>query len=651
MTRYLAALLASSSMCLQSSATLWAEQSAPPPRTLLQTRLDVSLDTLRLRPGAPILASVLVPWSGPDCVLKVGATVYGQVTEVSSKHKGQHESSLKVLFDRADCNGERAVPITLVLFAVINSNDDPTGQQAYSSQLFGATSLHPITQSAANKTLPVDNSVLINNIVMAADAAHALDPHVPNSVKAGQVIDAGKVTLDVGTGPELPSVLRSEKQDFAINRKAELVLVASLQPKPHQPALARREEVVASIPVKKADPKTPLLPDVTEVCAAGECSELHDPVQGVEGALRSIPIANLGYRPRHHVQMSEFDRDSSISYLTPQQILVTFDLHRLRSRLADTWPITVHRQVRAVLLDAKTGKVQRVSDWNVDGSGQYLWSAGPGRVLVHMGGALHIFGPNLLSEAVLPARGDLLWVSVSPAGRRIALAMVNERHTREVHEQIASLTSVAPEEDIEVRVFDRNGELLLSHADSSDVRTPVLTDSGGEIVLRRERDQRWQILEQVAETKHVVATVNSSCAPSISATSNDAFFVVGCASGGRWYRVIRKNGRTLMKVPPSDQEIEQRALANGDSIFAVRVVDLTNAPSAQFLYSTTSLHDERISVHRSSDGHEMMLARVKSFPQTRSSFALSTDERQLALLTEDDVVIYQIPAGASTSER
>lgn len=639
MTGRFAASLALWCGCFMSSATSAAQQSAPKAPILLQVTLEVPLDTLRLQAGAPVLASALVPWEGPDCLLKTGSTVYGRITEVTSRHKGQRESSLKVLFDRADCNGRRSVPITLVVFAVMNSADDPSGGQTYSSQLFGTTSLHGVMNSASNRTAPVDNRVL-NQSVGLASAAADTSLRALTSVKSGEVVDAAKVTLTVGTGADNPSVLRSDKRDFEINRNAELVLLPVLSPKSSKPVLAKREEAALTAALDKPQPVQP--PDVIEVCAAGECNDLSTGVREVEGAVRSIPLAQLGYRPRRAVQMSAFDRDTTITFLSAQQILVTFDMHRLRSR--EGWPTTVRRVVRAVLLDATTGKVERVSDWTVEGGSQYLWSAGPGRVLVHMGGALQLFGPDLAAEAILPARGDLLWVSASPAGKRIAVAVLHERHTRETHDQMASLSSVTPAEDVDVCMFDHQGTLRFCHADTSQVPAPVLTDDGGEIMIRRERGQRWQILEQGAETTHAIANINSSCTPVVYATSTDGLFVQGCTTGGRWSRMIHRNGRTFMKFAASDNVVEQRAVASGDRVYAVRIVELLRAPDAQFTFPATSLRDEKISVRRSSDGHELMLARVERFPQTRSSFALSTDEKQLALLTEGEVAIYLLPS-------
>ena len=271
-------------------------------------------------------------------------------------------------------------------------------------------------------------------------------------------------------------------------------------------------------------------PDATEICAAGECSAAGD-LAGLStftsAAAVSVPIERLGYRPRRYPRMSGFDHETTINYLSPDQILVTFDSHRLRSRHGDPWPVVEHRTVRAVLLNGKTGAVERVLEWVVDGTGQYLWPAGPGRVLVHIGGTLREFGPDLKLERSLPAPGDLLWVAMSPSGHQIALGLLHERHTQEVHERIANLSSLRPEEDVELRLYDRNGRLVLTGPSTSETLAPVLTEAGGELTVQRDGGQ-WRIEEQTHETRHTVATVRSTCAPNVSSTSPTMLFVQGC---------------------------------------------------------------------------------------------------------------------------
>ena len=113
------AYLALSCLCVCWMGTLAAAGAdhAAPLTGELQAKLQVPIDTRKLKPGSEIVASVEKTWRGPDCLLKAGATVYGHIVAVDRLAKGQ-PTRLNVLFDRADCNGNRQSPFGLQLAAL-----------------------------------------------------------------------------------------------------------------------------------------------------------------------------------------------------------------------------------------------------------------------------------------------------------------------------------------------------------------------------------------------------------------------------------------------------------------------------------------------------------------------------------------------------
>ena len=189
--------------------------------------------------------------------------------------------------------------------------------------------------------------------------------------------------------------------------------------------------------------------------------------------------------------------------------------------------------------------------------------------------------------------------------------------------------------------MDRSGKLLLTRAGISNTRAPALTDDGGQVVVQPERDQRWQLVEETPDRSHTIATLHSICKPRVSTISSSALFVVGCSPAGQWYRMLRLDGHTIILGKPSLSQIEQSAAASTDGSYAVRIVDL-RGPTAGAAFRDADLHDERVAVHRGSDGLQLLLASVQSFPQASSNFALSPDGLQLALLTAAEVVFYRV---------
>ncbi len=625
-----------------------------PPRPL-EASLDVPLDSRRMQKDAPVFASAIDDWKGANCKIEAGATITGHVVDVASKDKGQPEASLTLLFDKADCSGKRNASLPLMLYAIIDPLSDAGCVQEYTAETFGSAG----SQAVIPRVDSANNEAMARSSVFAYSLNSGTRTSLPSELKPGQVIGIHNLSLSAGTGPGGASSLHSAKQDFRLSCKTRLILVPVTPRSAPQVSLANALPPALHVPVEARaapppqPPSPPPPPDLTEICAAKTCSEASSAATVPPGAMRTVSIGHLGYRPRKLQRIAAFDAETTVSYLSAHQLLVTFDAHHLRSRSGASWPPLVRHTIRALLLNTQTGAVQRVLEWQVDGTGRYLWPDGPERVLVHMNGVLQAFGPDLKSEAALPAAGDLLWVATSPSGHRIAYALLRERHTQEVHEQIARLSDRSPAEDVEIRVADRSGRVLQTVASTSGTPPPVLTEDGGELVLQSRSQGQWSISEQTGNASRTIAAVHSDCAPRLSMTSAEALFVVGCSASGEWYRMLRKDGRTLIKGQASPAQLEQSAVGSANGTYAVRVIELGQTTVLGAMYEDSNLHEERVAVHRGADGRQILLARTDSFPRSADSFALSPDGRQLALLTGNDIALYEVmnEGGAKTAAR
>jgi hypothetical protein len=437
-----------------------------------------------------------------------------------------------------------------------------------------------------------------------------------------------------------------------------LVLFALPPVKAAAVVLAVRPEVAASpsVVVKPvANESLAVMKDETEICR-DDCSGFAD-VAGAGGVVAGgrqsaavLQVTRLGYRPKMLGVATTFDHETTVTFLSSRELLLTFDPHRLRERTGEAWHAGSRRLVRAVLIDAQTRRVTRVVDWQVDGDGQYLWPAGSGHVLVHMHGGLQLLGEGLVEEANYPVQGELLWVTASPSGARIALAMVRERHNERTHALIAEQSGMRPEEDVELRVMDREGHVLVHREGSSAMIVPVLTD-GGEAIVQGAGPRRWQIEERTPEgvRLRVVAKVTSGCRPRLSAPAHDVLMVEGCtALRQRWFRVVQGDGHTLLKSRETMTEIEPQAVLGGSAL-AVGVVELKQSSGAGDVIVPAQLGSQRVEVHRLGDGKSLLATVTEDYPPSRQAYALSPDDRWLAVMTQSHVAIYSVNRARSFS--
>jgi hypothetical protein len=596
---------------------------------LLQVRLDVPLDSKRSATGSPVIAATLSDWAGPGCSLAKGGVISGHIVD-AKPHKGRApESRLAVLFDRADCSGEHSVPVHLLLYAVFEQVAESSMMMYEDPAEYGSVFNHSTASSGLSSGGKSSSERIATDVATTTKERGV----VGGTIHAGQVTGRDHIEMEVGTGPDGSSPLHLPRRDFRIEAGSTLVLVAPLQP-----------ESAAAVEHPPAAPPEPQPTPSLEATGPFAVPVLTESTANDANAILSL--ANLGYRPTSHPELVGFDHETTLHFLSDRELLLTFDPHQLREHAGAAWHARTRRTVRAVLLDAETKHIEQVMDWKVDEDGQYLWQAGPGRVLVHMNGGLYLLGAGLEQFAILPVHGDLLWVATSASGKRIAIGLRHERHDRRTHEAIEQLSGGEPEEDVEMLLLDDSGKTLLAKPTTSTALPPVLTDES-EFSAALAGPHQWTLLEKDfnGNTLRTITTFTSQCAPHFSQPLARTLFVTGCEpQGARWYRVLSQDGHTLLKGRPSMEEIEDSIAGGGNDEFAIRTVKLANASASSSNFKLRELRSEHIYIHRGLGGTSLLAVTEPNYPVSRESYALSTDGRHLAVMTKADVEVFNVTA-------
>ena len=614
----------------------------------VQVELLASLDVGKLAPGASVFAKVRVDWNQPACHLRAGSMVVGHIVDLQRRTKEKPGSSLTITFDHADCDGHMN-PVSLTLFALIAAPSVDEGiPLADSGTRFGAASTNPHFGGGYAAPPPVnmkdDMSVRGN----------AVNDKTPKIIQAGQVIGLKKVTLSVGTGADGASVLSSLKGNIRLEGATQLVLMPRtaivprsnpiLEAKSSPSALAPASTSSASSP---APPPTPSLPpeiDETNICT-NSCSEVPVATSSVAAnASLSVSAALFGFSPHDSREFSAFDYESTVTYLDSQNLLFTYDPHKLRRRFPAGIRTETMRTIRAVLLDPSTLKVKKVLDWLVQGESQFIWHAAPGQILVHLGHHLRLLDADLTVRREIAVPGQLVFVSTSPSGELVAVGTLHERHTLAMHAALADEAHIEPEEDIDISLFDQNFGLLLTSRQSSSQPPPVLSETG-EIRVNSSGRNRWRISEfRWDRSIHLVAIVASDCRPELATPLSGSVFLVGCSNSPlqNWYRLLRLDGHPILTGKGSAEEIEQSSSSTNQNDFAVRIVRayISKAPGQTF--KKQELKEQEVSVYRANDGKRLFFSVNPEVSLADQSFALSPDGTKLAVLSGVNISIYSI---------
>ena len=481
-------------------------------------------------------------------------------------------------------------------------------------------------------------------------------PVVPR-LQMGDVSGIKGLKLSVGTGPNNSSELTSKDHDVALETHTLLLLVplkgtfpgASAIPGAAQPPSGNASGP-GSTAASNPGPAVPAQPPVDDIdlCLPPQCN-LALPAGNagdMDSAEASISIRQLGYAPRPQRVMNSFDHDEALAYLGPRELLVAFNTHLLVPRHAlgrAGWTVRV---IRAALVDTQTRLVTHTVDWELPDNRQYLWPLADGRVLVHVGSELRVYGQGLKIQNRVSLDGPLAFVRVTPDGSFVAVGVIRERHTPELHAQLSQSLDGDPEEDVEIRVLNRNFESIAKSTARSGLMAPTLLNEGQAELLALP-NMRYRISMLPWDNRAwTVARFNSSCTPELSSIAPDLIFLVSCDKQTEEleYRVLRPNGKLALKGVSSMDECGYAAEGSANQeAFVVKIVQSSRPVPAGALFSAADFSSEELRVYRAADGKRLLAVRVGSPSSSRDGFALAPDGSQLAVLTLDQIAVYSVP--------
>ena len=331
----------------------------------------------------------------------------------------------------------------------------------------------------------------------------------------------------------------------------------------------------------------------------------------------------------------------------PRELLVAFNPHLLISRPAAGKSGPIVRVIRAVLVDTETRGIRRTVDWELPDNRQYLWPLTGGHVLVHVGSELRLYGERLKIEKRVPLPGPLAFVRVTPDGSFVAIGIVHERHSPELHDQMKESLGAEPEEDVGIQVLDSNFETIARSTARSGLMAPTLLNEGQATLLAQPGGAYRIVLRTWDSHVSTIARFTSSCTPEISSIAPDLVFLLSCDkfTNGRQYRVLRSNGKPALQGVPMLNECGHSAAGSDDrKAFVVKVVESSLPMPPNQPFSAADFSSEELRVYRASDDKRLLSVHLNSPSSSRDGYALAPDASQLAILTRDQVAIYSVPS-------
>jgi hypothetical protein len=626
-------------------ATAPAEKIAKPGITPIQAELMADLHARLLKVGGTVYARVTVDWNGPGCALRNGAILEAHVVSVVPRIKPATGSEVGLAFTQAQCGELKMGPFALLLSAVAAPPEN--SDLGVLSLSLPVKSLSGLNGQMA--LLSMRESLSVN---LRLESQVYTFPLVPR-MQMGDVYGVRGLKRSVGTGPENSSILTSTKRDVALDRHSLLLLIPAEGTFPRAAGgFGVSGEAAPTSPTETSAERTavPLPPPPVndiDLCAPPQCNVAlpSGNRSEAEHAAATISIRELGYAARPQKERFSFDYDEALAYLGPRQLLVAFNPHELVSRQ----PLksgSVVRVIRAALVDTGTHRVTQTVDWELSDYGQFLWPLAEGRVLVHVGGELRVYGEGLQIQKRVSLNGPLAFVRVTPDGSFMAIGVIHERHTPELHAELIQNIDRDPEEDVDILVMNRAFETIAKSTALSGLMAPTLLNEG-QARLTALPNMRYRI-SMLSWDNHasILSQFTSSCTPEFSSITPDLIFLVSCDkhNQGREYRVLRSNGKVALKGDSTVNECGHAADGSANhEAFVVKIVQSTEPVPSGAPLSAAQFSSEELHVYRAADGKRLLAVRVGSPSLSRDGYALAPDASQLAVLTRDQLAVYSVP--------
>ncbi|HTB95965.1 MAG TPA: hypothetical protein VK716_03085 [Terracidiphilus sp.] len=615
----------------------------------VQAELIADLNARLLQVGSTVFARVTADWQSADCALKRGSILEASVLSVAPHTKTSKSSELALAFTQAQCGEAKMVPFKLMLAAMAAPTQD--------SDLGILNDTVPFLIGSGAGAISAVKSMQFS-ATGEREATNTYTSPFPAGapMHMGEVIGIRRLRLDVGTGAESSSVLTSNDRDISLDKHTALLLVPTLGTIPRVASSAGAAQPLPNgtpeggAPGASAEAAQPAVPELgdADVCAPPECSVALPSVNAMDvgNTLASISIRQLGFSPRPPKMIERFDNDEALAYLGPRELLVAFNPHILAHRHylgKSGWTVRV---IRAALMDTTTHQVTRTVDWDLSDNGQFLWPLPDGRVLVHAGSELRIYGEGLKIQNRISLDGPLAFVRVTPDGSFLAIGVIHEKHSPELHAQLKENLNEEPAEDVSIAVLNRNLDTIAKSSAQSNLMAPTLLNEGQATLLAQPHG-RYRILMRTWDDRSwTIARFTSTCTPEMSSLSPNLLFLVSCEGKpeGREFRVLHTDGKLALKGVAMPNECGQGAAGSANrEAYVVKVVQSSVPTPPDGPFSTSEFTGEELRVYRAVDGRRLLGVRVGHPSASRDGYALAPDGSQLAVLDREEIAVYSVP--------
>jgi hypothetical protein len=356
----------------------------------------------------------------------------------------------------------------------------------------------------------------------------------------------------------------------------------------------------------------------------------------------SIDVAALGYKVPGTFYLTYRLSSAALGFFDDEHLLFTFRVGGLLARVPNDPKDDEDQQIRALVLDLKTGKVERQAEWRMHDRSQYLWPFRDGQFLVRMRDALFMTDRSLGLEPFMTFSRGIRAIQIS-ANRKL---MVVE--TDEGEERGAEPPRLGAGQPVKVRIYPLGERTPVVETEGQSATLLPLMGDGLLDLLEGKGQGFWVLRDVPFEGKpKIVAQVKSTCQPSARPLSASVVLMVDCYG--------EADDRQVIAVSTSgDGELwrdrwQNRFVwgwfdsAENGSRFLYESVAVTRPISTFDALYPEDIQGQVVGVYDTESGKLVLVRDVSPVLTAGQNVALSPDGTRFAVLRNGAVEVYDLP--------
>lgn len=243
-----------------------------------------------------------------------------------------------------------------------------------------------------------------------------------------------------------------------------------------------------------------------------------------------IEVAPLGYLPPGSFYLTYRLSSAALGFFDEDHLLFTFRVGGLLKRSPDDPLDDDDQQIRAVVLDLRSGKVLNQAEWREHDRTAYLWPYSDGRFLVRVRDSLFLTDASLQLRPFLELSAGLRSVQVSPDRSLTVVETDEPEKAPPVDGDTRALGSGKP---VKVMVLRSGTNKVIAESHAPAPAYIPLLGSGLLETLQGAAPGTWAVrLVPFHGSPHILTELKTACRPTPTALSADVALVVGCYLDG-----------------------------------------------------------------------------------------------------------------------